>query len=50
MACGRGPDGRGQETDAVSDETIKLMHGDCLDLMPLIPAGSVDMILTDLPA
>jgi len=24
-------------------------HGDCLDLMPLIPSGSVDMILCDLP-
>lgn len=24
-------------------------HGDCLDLMPLIPDGSVDMILCDLP-
>ena len=26
-----------------------LMHGDCLDLMPHIPDGSVDMILCDLP-
>ncbi len=24
-------------------------HGDCLDLLPLIPDGSVDMILCDLP-
>lgn len=27
----------------------KLLHGDCLDLMPTIPSGSIDMILTDLP-
>ena len=33
----------------MSDQAIQLMHGDCLALMPLIPAGSVDMILTDLP-
>ena len=25
------------------------MQGDCLEMMPLIPAGLVDMILTDLP-
>ncbi len=24
-------------------------HGDCLDLMPLIPDGSVDLVLTDVP-
>lgn len=28
---------------------IKLMHGDCLELMQDIPDGSVDMILCDLP-
>lgn len=28
---------------------IDLMHGDCLDLMSVIPDGSVDMILCDLP-
>ena len=28
---------------------MKLMRGDCLELMKEIPAGSVDMILTDLP-
>lgn len=28
---------------------IKLMHGDCLELMKEIPDGSVDMILCDLP-
>lgn len=26
-----------------------LMRGDCLDLMPTIPTGSVDLILADLP-
>jgi len=26
-----------------------IIHGDCLDVMPDIPAGSVDMILADLP-
>lgn len=29
--------------------TIKLMHGDCLDLMPSLPNNSVDMVLADLP-
>ena len=28
---------------------IKLLHGDCLELMPAIPDGSVDMILADPP-
>ena len=26
-----------------------LMHGDCLELMPSLPTGSVDMVLADLP-
>lgn len=29
--------------------TIQLLHGDCLDLMPTLPAQSVDLILCDLP-
>lgn len=29
--------------------TIKLHHGDCLELMKDIPSGSVDLILCDLP-
>lgn len=28
---------------------MKLMHGDCLEMMKLIPDGSVDMVLCDLP-
>lgn len=28
---------------------IKLLHGDCLELMKDIPDGSIDMILCDLP-
>jgi len=28
---------------------MKLMHGDCLELMAQIPDGSVDMVLCDLP-
>ena len=28
---------------------IELHHGDCLDIMPLIPDKSIDMILCDLP-
>lgn len=28
---------------------IDLMHGDCLDLLQKVPAGSVDLILADLP-
>ena len=30
-------------------EKIKLMHGDCLELMENIPDGSVDLVLTDPP-
>lgn len=29
--------------------TVDLRHGDCLEVLPTIPDGSVDMILTDLP-
>lgn len=29
--------------------TSKLYHGDCLKIMPTLPAGSVDMILADCP-
>jgi site-specific DNA-methyltransferase (adenine-specific) len=28
---------------------IKLMHGDCLEMMKLIPDGSIDMVLADPP-
>ena len=28
---------------------MRLVQGDCLDVMPTLPAGSVDMILCDLP-
>ena len=28
---------------------IQLFHGDCLDIMPTLPAQSVDAIITDLP-
>lgn len=31
------------------DESIKLIEGDCLEKMKMIPNGSVDMILADLP-
>ena len=31
------------------EEKIKLLHGDCLELMNDIPDKSVDMILCDLP-
>lgn len=30
-------------------ETDKIYHGDCLELMPQIESGSIDMILCDLP-
>ena len=33
----------------MSDQTIQLMHGDCLFLLPLLPDNSIDLILTDLP-
>lgn len=30
-------------------DNIKLLHGDCLELMKDIPDGSIDLILCDLP-
>jgi DNA modification methylase len=33
----------------MTDTAIKLMHGDCLDLMADIPDGSVDAVVTDPP-
>lgn len=30
-------------------DQYELIHGDCLEVLPLIPTASVDMILTDLP-
>lgn len=35
--------------DAKRGESMKLLQGDCLELMKDIPDGSVDMILCDLP-
>ena len=28
---------------------MKLLHGDCLELLPTLPDGSVDLVLTDIP-
>ena len=28
---------------------MKLLHGDCLELLPTLPDGSVDLVLTDPP-
>lgn len=33
----------------IINEDVKLIHGDCLEVMKSIPDGSVDMILCDLP-
>ena len=33
----------------MSDQTIQLMHGDSRVLLPLIPDGSIDLIVTDPP-
>ena len=30
-------------------QLLKLLHGDCLEILPTLPDKSVDMILTDLP-
>jgi DNA modification methylase len=32
-----------------SDETVTLWHGDCLEVMPTLAAGSIDLVLTDPP-
>ena len=29
--------------------SVTLLHGDCLDLLPTLPAQSVDLVLADLP-
>lgn len=33
----------------IINEDVQLIHGDCLEVMKSIPAGSVDLILCDLP-
>lgn len=33
----------------ITNEGVKLIHGDCLEVMKSIPSGSIDMILTDPP-
>ena len=33
----------------IINEDVKLIHGDCLEVMKSIPDGSVDLILCDLP-
>ena len=35
--------------DFMDNQTVKLLQGDCLELMKTIPDGSVDLILCDLP-
>ena len=36
-------------TEEVIPVLNKIIHGDCLEVMPQIPSGSIDMILCDLP-
>lgn len=33
----------------IINEDVKLIHGDCLEVMKTIPDGSIDLILCDLP-
>ena len=35
--------------DFMNNQTVKLLQGDCLDLMKTIPDGSVDCVITDPP-
>lgn len=37
------------ESKHISDFVDKVFEADCLDIMPMIPDGSIDMILCDLP-
>ena len=34
--------------DFMDNQPVKLLQGDCLELMKTIPDGSVDLVLTDL--
>jgi len=33
----------------MSEQFYKLYHGDCLDILPTLEAGSVDAVVTDPP-
>ena len=35
--------------DFMDNQTVKLLQGDCLEIMKTIPNGSVDLVLTDPP-
>ena len=35
--------------DFMDNQTVKLLQGDCLELMKTVPDGSVDLVLTDSP-
>ena len=38
-----------ENNNADNTPHVQLFHGDCLDIMPGIPDGSVDLILADPP-
>jgi site-specific DNA-methyltransferase (adenine-specific) len=38
-----------EEKNIIKSEDIKLLNGDCVEIMPKIPDKSIDMILCDLP-
>ena len=48
---GRWPTRRGKTEGTLSREDLedRLFEGDCLDVLPRFPTGSVDMVLCDLP-
>ena len=43
------PMGRKRKSRGVGIMNVKLLQGDCLELMKNIPDKSIDMILADLP-
>jgi DNA modification methylase len=38
---------RAKERGEVVDESVKLIHGDCFDILPKLPDASIDLVVTD---
>ena len=47
MLCGS--KGRKKDKEMKKSDAAQLFLGDCLDILPSLPAGSVDLVAVDLP-